>query len=48
MAKELETYRGVYRQVNGVDAPPPISAGWTFCDASAERARDMARRYIGG
>ena len=24
------------------DAPPPISAGWTFCDASAERAREMA------
>src|SRR5205823_4511094 len=43
-----DTYRGVYRQVNGVDAPPPISAGWTFCDPSAERAREMARRYIGG
>jgi alkanesulfonate monooxygenase SsuD/methylene tetrahydromethanopterin reductase-like flavin-dependent oxidoreductase (luciferase family) len=48
VAKELETYRGVYRQVNGVDAPPPVSAGWTFCDPSAERAREMARRYIGG
>jgi alkanesulfonate monooxygenase SsuD/methylene tetrahydromethanopterin reductase-like flavin-dependent oxidoreductase (luciferase family) len=48
VAKELETYRGVYRQVNGVDAPPPISAGWTFCDADPGRARDMARRYIGG
>jgi alkanesulfonate monooxygenase SsuD/methylene tetrahydromethanopterin reductase-like flavin-dependent oxidoreductase (luciferase family) len=34
--------------VNGVEAPPPISAGWTFCDASAERAQAMARRYIGG
>jgi len=45
---ELETYRAVYRQVNGVDAPPPISAGWTFCDPSAERAKAMARRYIGG
>jgi alkanesulfonate monooxygenase SsuD/methylene tetrahydromethanopterin reductase-like flavin-dependent oxidoreductase (luciferase family) len=48
VAKELDTYRTVYRQVNGVDAPPPISAGWTFCDPSPERARDMARRYIGG
>ena len=48
VARELETYRAVYRQVNGVDAPPPISAGWTFCDPSAERARAMARRYIGG
>jgi alkanesulfonate monooxygenase SsuD/methylene tetrahydromethanopterin reductase-like flavin-dependent oxidoreductase (luciferase family) len=48
VAKELETYRTVYRQANGIDAPPPISAGWTFCDPSAERARAMARRYIGG
>lgn len=48
VARELETYRGVYRQVNGVDAPPPISAGWTFCDRDPARAREMARRYIGG
>jgi hypothetical protein len=48
VAKELETYRTIYRQVNGVDAPPPVSAGWTFCDRDPERARDMARRYIGG
>jgi alkanesulfonate monooxygenase SsuD/methylene tetrahydromethanopterin reductase-like flavin-dependent oxidoreductase (luciferase family) len=48
VAKELDTYRVVYRQVNGVDAPPPISAGWTFCDTNAERAREQARRWIGG
>ncbi len=48
VARELDSYRSVYREVNGVDAPPPISAGWTFCDASAERAEQMARRYIGG
>jgi alkanesulfonate monooxygenase SsuD/methylene tetrahydromethanopterin reductase-like flavin-dependent oxidoreductase (luciferase family) len=48
VARELETYRAVYRDVNGVDAPPPVSAGWTFCDESAERAAEMARRYIGG
>ncbi len=48
VAKELDTYRTVYRQVNGVDAPPPISAGWTFCDSNADRAREMARTYIGG
>ena len=48
VAKELDTYRTVYRQVNGVEAPPPISAGWIFCDPSPERAREMARRYIGG
>jgi len=48
VARELETYRSIYREVNGVDAPSPVSAGWTFCDESAERAEEMARRYIGG
>jgi len=48
VAKELDAYRTIYREVNGVEAPPPISAGWTFCDRSAERAEEMARRYIGG
>jgi alkanesulfonate monooxygenase SsuD/methylene tetrahydromethanopterin reductase-like flavin-dependent oxidoreductase (luciferase family) len=48
VAKELETYRAIYREVNGAEAPAPISAGWTFCDRSAERAREMAYRYIGG
>ena len=48
VARELDAYRDVYRRVNGVDAPAPISAGWTFCDASADRAQEMARRYIGG
>jgi alkanesulfonate monooxygenase SsuD/methylene tetrahydromethanopterin reductase-like flavin-dependent oxidoreductase (luciferase family) len=48
VARELDAYREVYRRANGVDAPPPISAGWTFCDPSADRAEAMARRYIGG
>src|SRR5689334_16880739 len=48
VARELKTYRGIYREVNGGDAPPPVSAGWTFCDRDPERARDMARRFIGG
>src|SRR2546428_5461988 len=48
VAKELDTYRTVYRQVNGAEAPPPVSAGGTFCDANPERAREMARRYIAG
>jgi alkanesulfonate monooxygenase SsuD/methylene tetrahydromethanopterin reductase-like flavin-dependent oxidoreductase (luciferase family) len=45
---ELADYRQIYREVNGSPAPPPICAGWTFCDPSAERAREMALRYIGG
>lgn len=44
---ELDTYRSIYQQTNGVDAPPPIVAGWTFCDESADRAEEMAREYIG-
>src|SRR5262245_46887578 len=42
---DLASYRSVYQSENGVDAPPPIVAGWTFCDESAERAQEMARKY---
>ncbi|HEV7730611.1 MAG TPA: LLM class flavin-dependent oxidoreductase [Candidatus Binatia bacterium] len=45
---ELDDYRRVYRQVNHAEAPPTIVAGWTFCDPDADRAREMAVRYIGG
>lgn len=48
VADELTAYRGVYAEANGAEAPAPIVAGWTFCDESAERAREMATRYIGG
>jgi alkanesulfonate monooxygenase SsuD/methylene tetrahydromethanopterin reductase-like flavin-dependent oxidoreductase (luciferase family) len=48
VAKELEAYRELYRAINGREAPPPVSAGWTFCDEDAGRAEEMARRYIGG
>jgi alkanesulfonate monooxygenase SsuD/methylene tetrahydromethanopterin reductase-like flavin-dependent oxidoreductase (luciferase family) len=48
VAKELGAYREVYREVNKTEAPPPISAGWTFCDEDGERARERARRWIGG
>jgi alkanesulfonate monooxygenase SsuD/methylene tetrahydromethanopterin reductase-like flavin-dependent oxidoreductase (luciferase family) len=48
VAKELETYRTIYKQVNGVDAPPPVSAGWTYCHADADAALEGARRWIGG
>jgi alkanesulfonate monooxygenase SsuD/methylene tetrahydromethanopterin reductase-like flavin-dependent oxidoreductase (luciferase family) len=48
VAKELDTYREVYREVNGAEAPPPVCAGWTLCDENADRAEELARRYIGG
>jgi alkanesulfonate monooxygenase SsuD/methylene tetrahydromethanopterin reductase-like flavin-dependent oxidoreductase (luciferase family) len=48
VARELEAYRTMFREVNGREAPPPVSAGWVFCDSDAGRAEAMARRYIGG
>jgi alkanesulfonate monooxygenase SsuD/methylene tetrahydromethanopterin reductase-like flavin-dependent oxidoreductase (luciferase family) len=48
VANELKAYRSVYSEVNGTDAPPPIVAGWVLCDESAERAEELARRYIAG
>ncbi len=48
VAKELHEYHEHYRQLNGTEAPPPVSAGWTFCDPDPDRAREQARRWIGG
>ncbi len=46
--KELNDYRAIYREVNGEEAPAPILGGWTYCDESADRAEEMAYKYIGG
>src|SRR5437867_10388438 len=48
VARELDAYRTIYREVNEVAAMPPIGAGWVFCDEREDRARELARRYIGG
>ena len=48
VADELNTYRAVYRETNGTEAPPPIVSAWVVCDEDAERAREKARRWIGG
>ena len=48
VAKELKDYHEQYRQLNGTEPPPPVSAGWTFCDPDPDRAREQARRWIGG
>jgi alkanesulfonate monooxygenase SsuD/methylene tetrahydromethanopterin reductase-like flavin-dependent oxidoreductase (luciferase family) len=44
---DLDAYRTVYREANGVEAPPPIVGGWTYCDDNPARAEELARRYIG-
>ena len=47
VTQELNDYRRIFREVNGADAPPPINAGWVICDTNADRAREMAYKYIG-
>jgi len=47
VVNELDRYRRTYQETNGAEAPPPIVAGWTFCDENAARAEETARRYIG-
>src|SRR5258708_4620581 len=48
VAQELAEYRNTYKKGNGGEPRPTIAAGWTFCDKSADRAREMAVKYIGG
>ncbi|HTY55223.1 MAG TPA: LLM class flavin-dependent oxidoreductase [Candidatus Binataceae bacterium] len=48
VTRELNDYRSTFHDANGVDAPPPIVGGWTFCDESQDRAEELARKYIGG
>jgi alkanesulfonate monooxygenase SsuD/methylene tetrahydromethanopterin reductase-like flavin-dependent oxidoreductase (luciferase family) len=47
ISDEVAGYRDTYRQAIGAEPPSPIVAGWTFVDNSADRAEEMARRWIG-
>ncbi len=44
---DLAEYKRVYREVNGSDAPPPFCGGSLVVDESADRAEDLARKWIG-
>jgi alkanesulfonate monooxygenase SsuD/methylene tetrahydromethanopterin reductase-like flavin-dependent oxidoreductase (luciferase family) len=44
---DLAEYNRVFNEVNGTDGPPPFSGGMVVCDASADRAEELAREYIG-
>ncbi len=46
--EELAQYRSTFREATGEEPPPPMVAGWTFVDESADRAETLARQYIGG
>jgi alkanesulfonate monooxygenase SsuD/methylene tetrahydromethanopterin reductase-like flavin-dependent oxidoreductase (luciferase family) len=48
MMAELDTYKDLFREVNHREAPPTVSAGWIFCDEDADRAKEMATKYVGG
>jgi alkanesulfonate monooxygenase SsuD/methylene tetrahydromethanopterin reductase-like flavin-dependent oxidoreductase (luciferase family) len=45
---ELETYKGLFKEINGREAPPTITAGWVFVDEDADRAKELGKKYIGG
>jgi alkanesulfonate monooxygenase SsuD/methylene tetrahydromethanopterin reductase-like flavin-dependent oxidoreductase (luciferase family) len=47
VAEELNAYRGIYREVNGAEAPPPIVGAWCYCDDNADRAAEYGYKYIG-
>ena len=44
---ELKAYRGIFQEVNGPPAPPPIVVGFTFCHEDEDRAKEMASEYVG-
>ena len=46
--KDFAVYHQVYREVNGTQAPPPLCAAFCFVDEHADRAEEMADKYIGG
>jgi alkanesulfonate monooxygenase SsuD/methylene tetrahydromethanopterin reductase-like flavin-dependent oxidoreductase (luciferase family) len=48
MMAELDTYKEIFREANGTEAPPTITAGWTFCDEDGDRAKELGKKYIGG
>ena len=47
LAAELEVYRDAYREAGHAgEIPPPRCLGLVFCDDDADRAEQLARRYM--
>jgi len=46
-AQEISTYKDAFVKHNGFPPPAPIATGWVFCDENADRAHELAMRYIG-
>lgn len=47
MVTDIRKYNAVFEEVRKCPAPPPLSAGWVFCDEDPVRAKDLAHKYIG-
>jgi alkanesulfonate monooxygenase SsuD/methylene tetrahydromethanopterin reductase-like flavin-dependent oxidoreductase (luciferase family) len=45
--QDLAIYYQVYHEVNGTAPPPPLCGGFFFVDENADRAEEMAYKYIG-
>ena len=47
--EDFDVYQGVWRDTHGADSQPPapMCGGFFFVDESADRAEEMADRYIG-
>jgi alkanesulfonate monooxygenase SsuD/methylene tetrahydromethanopterin reductase-like flavin-dependent oxidoreductase (luciferase family) len=41
------SYRETFTSEFGVEPPPPIAGGWTVVDENADRAAELAHRYLG-
>jgi alkanesulfonate monooxygenase SsuD/methylene tetrahydromethanopterin reductase-like flavin-dependent oxidoreductase (luciferase family) len=46
--QDLAVYHQLYREMHGTEAPPPLCVGFCFVDEDADRAQEMADKYIGG
>jgi alkanesulfonate monooxygenase SsuD/methylene tetrahydromethanopterin reductase-like flavin-dependent oxidoreductase (luciferase family) len=45
--KDFEVYAEVYQEVNGTTPPQPLCGGFFFVDEHADRAEEMAYKWIG-
>lgn len=45
--EDFEVYGKVYREVNKAEPPKPVVGGFYFVDESADRAEEMAYKWIG-
>ena len=46
--QDFAVYTQVYREENGCEPPQPFCGGFFFVDENADRAEELAHKYIGG